>query len=480
VTSGRLLKALAATALFAFALFIRLIEHHAGLLYPDGYQYLLMARGISEHFRPTTVLGLGGDLFVPNPDAAAKPFFPLVIAEVQALGVPWLEAARVVTATAGAATVLGVALLAARMSRSALAGGAAGLLVLASPGLSFWSGYSGPDSLAQALALGAALAFAYRRPRLGGILTGLAVATRPELVVVAAAGAIVAMRGNESRRAVKRGAAATALTLVCVFASLRPPLALPGLRLIVIGVVLVALVALVTTIRHVRIPATALAAVALGLVGIGSRAAPGLAQLWHDDWPLLGLAAGALALLSRDHVLRPIVLRISGIAVLLGAVYFVKNPALERYFVLEIPLAALLVGLALVTIPRPARTLAVGAIALAVVGGFLRPIPGNHDRDMFSAVARRLSTTLSPGDSLLTAAPDAYGFWLPRQRVRAMRSGARGVILLDAAQRSYAPRLTGRGRLVARFEGEFAFSRPDGAIDPGSASLVDGTVVSAK
>ena len=62
-----------------------------------------------------------------------------------------------------------------------MAGLVAGLVVLASPSLGFWSGFSGPDPLAQALALTAALAFVHGRSRLGGVFLGLAVATRPEI-----------------------------------------------------------------------------------------------------------------------------------------------------------------------------------------------------------------------------------------------------------------------------------------------------------
>ena len=82
MTPSRLLAALPAAALFALALALRLHQHHDALMYPDGYQYLLMARGIGEHLEPTTVLGPGGDVFVPNPDAAAKPLFPIVVAAV--------------------------------------------------------------------------------------------------------------------------------------------------------------------------------------------------------------------------------------------------------------------------------------------------------------------------------------------------------------------------------------------------------------
>src|SRR5205823_4496146 len=106
---------LLAGAAFAGALVLRLAQHQPGLLYPDGYQYLLMARGISEHLRPTTVLGPGGDLFVPNADAAAKPLFPALVAAVHGLDASWLGAARLVTAAAAAAVVVLTGLLVVRL-----------------------------------------------------------------------------------------------------------------------------------------------------------------------------------------------------------------------------------------------------------------------------------------------------------------------------------------------------------------------------
>ncbi|HSI97275.1 MAG TPA: hypothetical protein VK926_02850, partial [Gaiellaceae bacterium] len=69
----RLVATACASALFAVSFGVRWSQHHAALLYPDGYQYLLMARGLSENLEPTTTLGPSGDPFVPSPDAAVKP-----------------------------------------------------------------------------------------------------------------------------------------------------------------------------------------------------------------------------------------------------------------------------------------------------------------------------------------------------------------------------------------------------------------------
>ena len=120
---SRVAALLPPAALFALALGVRLTQQHAALLYPDGYQYLLMASGIGEHLQPTTVLGPGGDVFAPSPDAAAKPLFPLLVAGVHVLGISWLDAARFVTAIAAATTVVAAALLTTKLSGSRLTAG---------------------------------------------------------------------------------------------------------------------------------------------------------------------------------------------------------------------------------------------------------------------------------------------------------------------------------------------------------------------
>jgi hypothetical protein len=121
------------------------------------------------------VLGPGGDLFVPNADAALKPLFPLAIAALHLLGVGWLSASGIVTCVASAAVAL-TYLLASRLGGTWLVGAAAAAVLLASPSVAFWPGFSGPDPLAQTLGLGAGLAFVHRRYRLrGGVLLALAV-----------------------------------------------------------------------------------------------------------------------------------------------------------------------------------------------------------------------------------------------------------------------------------------------------------------
>jgi hypothetical protein len=58
-----------------------------------------------------------------------------------------------------------------------------------------------------------------------------------------------------------------------------------------------------------------------------------------------------------------------------------------------------------------------------------------------------------------------------------MRTGVHGAVLLDATQRLYEPRLTAKGRAVARVSDDIAFARPDLEIDAGPAVLVVGRVI---
>ena len=473
-------KAIVAIGLFGLALAIRLEQHHSALLYPDGYQYLLMARGISEHLEPTTVLGHGGELFVPNADAAIKPLFPLAVAVVHFFGVGWLSAAEIVTTLASAAVVALTFLLASRLGGTWLAGAVAALVLLASPTLAFWSGFSGPDALAQALGLGAALAFVYQRPRLGGVLLALAAATRPELFLVALCAFVVCMAAfPHRRRDATRGALAFVLTIAVVFVALRPPVALPDRELLWIPVVL-ALLCLAGALMPVNRLAMGIVAGALiAVVVVGFASASGLAGVWHRDWPLIAAALVGLGIAAFDPDRRRAGLGIFAVAVLLGAVYWVKNPGLERYFAILLPLAALLVGIGAAGLVQRWRwsLVPVAAAVVAVVAiGFVGTSVGNYDQDVFSRTAQKLEPLLTPTDPLVTAAPDAYGFWLPNQPVRTMRPGTHGFVLLDPAQRSYAPDLAASGKVIARVDSEIAFSRPDGEIDAGRAVLVAGHV----
>jgi len=463
--------------LFCVAVAVRLGEHHAALLYPDGYQYLLMARGISEHLQPTTVLGPGGDPFAPNADAALKPLFPLLVAAVHALGVSWLEAARIVTVMASALAVTALALVVAKLSGSRLAGLAAGALLLAAPSVGFWSGFSGPDPVAEALVLVATLAFVHHRPRVGGVLTGLAIATRPEIAVVALAAALVSLRSPPARREVVRAAPIAIVTGALVFLLLRTPLAVPDWQLVWLSPLLLIAVLLLAWAPLTLVRAGAIAGAAVVALAVVTEAGP--RDVWRSDWPLLVLGAAGLAILLRHERGTTVATLALGVVLLLGAVYVLKNPSLDRYFSLLVPVAALLAGVAAASLPAAARPPAFAAVGLVVLTGFMHPVPGSRDYDVFATVARQVAPTLdSNAAPLVTAAPDAYGFWLPDHSVLRMEPGARGAVLLDAAQRSYEPELGASGRVLTRVSDEIAFTRTNGEIDADAAVLVDGKVVS--
>ena len=462
--------------LFAVAVAVRLAQHHTALLYPDGYQYLLMARGIGEHLQPTTVLGPGGDEFIPSADAGVKPLFPLLVAAVHAVGASWLDAARFVTVAAGALAVTALALLVTKLTGSRLAGLAAGVLLLASPSVAFWSGFSGPDPLAQALVLTAALGFAHRRPRLGGAVTGLAIAARPEIAVVAIAAAVMSLRDPQARNQVRRAGPAAVITAALVYALLRTPVTVSDWRLVGMLPALLIVLGLLMFVPTRWLRTAGLASLGATALVIASR--PGPATVWDDDWPLVVVGAAGLfvLLLHRERSVMAAV--VMGVVYALGAVYLLKNPTLGRYFALLLPAAALLAGIAVGTLPVRFRALGTGVAAAAAAFGLLHPIPGSRDYDMFPTVAERIAGHLEPREApLITAAPDAYGFWLPERAVLRMRPGARGSILLDATQRLYEPDLGASGSVVARVVDGVAFTRPDLELDARPAVLVAGEVV---
>ena len=80
--------------------------------------------------------------------------------------------------------------------------------------------------------LTAVLAFVHHRPRAGGILTGLAIATRPEIAVVALAAALVSLRSPSARRELAQAAPATVIAAALVFLVLRQPFEVQDWRLV--------------------------------------------------------------------------------------------------------------------------------------------------------------------------------------------------------------------------------------------------------
>jgi hypothetical protein len=456
-------------------LVVRASQLHQGPLYPDGYQYLLMARGIVEHGRPLLRLGAGGDRFVPNADASLKPLFPALVAGAHLLGLGWLTAARILSALAAAATVALCAVVAHRLTRSWLGGVVGGGLCLASPALAYWSGFAGPDALAPALALAATLALLERRFALGGMLVAGSITTRPEYLALAIAAAVAATAWPAARPGLTRATTAAFLTLASILALVRPPLVAPAGKIVLVGIVasLAAGSLVVLVVRRLLSPAVWGAAVAAAVGTFAfSGVPPGLRDLLGSDWPVFAAAAIGFTLALTKQPSRRNAIAIALAIVLLGAIYLAKNPELERYLTQLVPPLALLASLGAVELGtrRSAAALITGVVAAMVVFLPARPEPGT---DAFAAVAPRLARTTGP---LVTAAPDAYGFLLYPRAVRTMRPRARGLIVLDAAQRTFEPELTARGRRIARIAGGDGFVRPDGRVDRGPAVVVQGTV----
>jgi hypothetical protein len=460
------------------AVWLRLEQRHHGLLYPDGYQYLLMARGITEHLRPTTMLGPGGDLFSPSFDAATKPWFAAVVAALVEAGAPLRSAGGVVAAVSAAMASVAAALLALRLTRSAVAALACGATTLASPTLGFWWGFAGPDGMAAALALTAAWLALRGDGVAAGIVTGLAVATRPELVVVAIACCLAATAASATRPAALRASAAAATTLAVVYAVFRPPLGWSSQLVVapLAGVLGAGLLVLAWRAGATRRGATAgfvAAALALGVLAAAGRARA-IADLASAEWPLLTAAALACAVLWLAGRMRPLLVTVA-VAGLLVAVYASKNPHSARYVANVLPVVAVVVALGVAAASEARRRLVVGAIvALVACDALIANAPPAPGRDPFDDVAPQLARL--PSGPLLSATPDAYGVLLPRRASRRLRPGARGLVVLDAGQRYYAPDFSARGAIALRTVPFYGFVRPDGTVDRGATTVVDGVV----
>jgi hypothetical protein len=454
---------------------IRMRAMHPGLLYPDGYQYLLMARGIGQHMQPLTTLGPGGDTIAPSADAAAKPLFPALVALLQAAGLPPLEAARTLAGLAGAAVAPLAGFLALRLTNSRASALLTAVLCLASPTFGFWLGYAGPEGLALALSLAAALAFLHRRPIVGGLLAGLAVTARPELFALALAAALATGISPRRRREALLGSTSALLTIAVVVGALRPPIAPHTLVLLAADGVLgcagaaglaTAGLASKRTALGVAIAFNALLVCAIVLGGGWGSAA-------RRDWPLLMLAGLGLVVGVCRPRPRANALRLVTLMMVAALAYWWKNPGSERYVAILLPGFAVLAGVGIDRLRPMALAAAAAAAALLLSGAVLRP-PSPTGLDTFQGVAEHLED--GPPGILVTAAPDAYGVLLPGRAIRAMRPGVSGLILVDGAARAYEPRLVVSGRLVRRIPVDAGFVRPDGSLDDAPALLYRGIV----
>jgi hypothetical protein len=460
---------------------LRLHEAEPGLLYPDGYQYLLMAKGIAAHGRPLLMLGPHGDTLLPNGDAAAKPLYPAIVALFHGFGLTWLGAARMVTALAATCTALLTGMLARRLSGSWLAAFAAATACIASRELSFWSGFAGPDALGEALALASALALLCRRPRTGGALAALAILARPELALVALAAAGVGLWRSDLRRPTRDAALAGVLTLAVVLAVLRPPIEPPPAAAVLLGALLATLAAAAfaaLTREGPPIVRILLGGVVAAIVLVAPLRAGGEGlRLWvQHDWPLLlaGLVGAAVA--ARSFRLRPALIAVLLAGALLLLVYSVKNPGSDRYLALLTPLVALLASFATSGAARPAnRVFAFGVVGLIALTLALPRLPA-HSSDQFPTVAAQLQALHLPSLPFVTAAPDAYGVLVPDRSFVVARPGARGLIIADGAERTYAASLRPKGRTLATLDPGGGFVRPDGALDQRPVRIILGTV----
>ena len=457
---------LALAAVFAF----RLHQAQPGLLYPDGYQYLLMAKGLAEHGRPLLTLGVGGDTLLPNPDAAAKPLFPALVALVHSFGLAWLTAARAVSALAGAAVVVLSAQVARRLTGSWTAAAVAAVACLASRQLAFWGGFAGPDGLGQALALASALALLARRPRSGGSLAALAVLARPEVALLTVAAATVGFARAELRRATLSALTSFVVTLAVVLGLLRPPLAALPARsaaFAVLGALAAGGLFLVATgaRRAALAPAVTGAVVAAGLVATIAGRAPGIQHWAYSDWPLLLAGAGGWAwgvATGRSRTAASALVLAAGILTL---AYILKNPGADRYLALLTPLVAILASLptaAVTLVQRRASALALAGLLGATLA--LGAVPARA-QDAFPTVARQLRALNVPPMPIVTAAPDAYGVLVPERPIRIARPGATGLIIVDGAMRAYEPALRLSARSVATLDAGAGFVSSDGIVD---------------
>ena len=452
----------------------RIGQLHPGLLYPDGYQYLLMARGLAEHGNPTGRLGPAGDLFVPSADAAAKPLYPLLIAVADRIGVPPVEAARWITALAAGIVLVLAGTLVFRLTGSWLGAAVAWGTCLASPTLGYWSGFAGPDPLAQALALGAGAAAVSRRPTLAGVLGGLAITTRPEFAVIAVGClAVASVATRDSRRAAGSAATAGLVTVGAVLVVVRPPIETPGWPLIIagLGAAAIAAAASIGAARSSLVGLVACGAAVTLVAGTTAGSAVVSSDLLIVFGGLVGLGAAALS----GRLRAP-----AGILAVCSAslayLYGVKNPGSDRYLAALIPMAAIAVGLG-TSLLQERRMRLLAAVALAIglaLSVAVAPSRPSAGTDVFAAIAPQL--TDRPDLPLLTAAPDAFGYLLPLRSVRVLRPGSRGLVLLDGSQRLFEPGLAAKGKLLATFD-QAEFRRPDGTIDHGDISLVQGVVV---
>lgn len=483
IASGRWLAA-CVTGVVAIALAVwRYRERQPGLLVPDGYQYLLMARGIGEHLRPITQLGPEGAQWLPNTDASWKPLFPALVATGDALGLTPLGAAQLIVAVCGALLVVASGAIVWLYGRSLWATSMTVVLVALSPSVRHWQAFVGPDALAPALALsGAALALA-GQPVACGLLVGLAAGARPEWGIVAVVVIVAAGLGRAHLRAAQRALAAATASYAALLLALRPPLEITASRL-TLGLVAASILALVLgallaqragprTRRALGVAAGIALAGAVAFASADDRL-HGLVSLLRDD-PWLALAALAVA----AGILRPASRQISLLGALaialLAVAYLVKNPGSERYLSQLVAPAAIICGIVVSDLPRLRPALAAGSIALAVIASLLAPAH-LRGQDPLLPIAEALPHTASV---LIVGQPEGLSFYRPDLSLVPYATEARGLIVSDPISRDYSPTVVD-GSLVKTIPLDFAVRRRDGSVDSSGISITRGRLIAAQ
>jgi hypothetical protein len=208
--------------------------------------------------------------------------------------------------------------------------------------------------------------------------------------------------------------------------------------------------------------------------------APGLRVWLAADWPLFAAAAAGATICALTSSRRASSDAALLVLALLLATYWAKNPVSDRYVALLTPLLAILCGMGVGALRSSAyRALAAGLAGIALAaGGAGATVRAAPTSDQFSAIAAEIGARSLPSDRpLVTVAPDAYGVLLQSRSVRLARPGANGLILLDGAQRVYAPGMRVRGRVLARLSPGPGFERPNGTIDDRPVLVVLGRVL---
>lgn len=461
------------------------IHRQPGLLVPDGYQYLLMARGIADHLTTGTTLGPGGAPWLPNADASWKPLLPAIIAIGQWLGVPALTAAQIAVALSSASLVMASAAVVWLYTRCLPAALATLVLVAASAPVRHWQSFVGPDSLAGALSMSALALTLTGRHRAAGVLVGLAGAARPEWGLASLVVMIAAAIPRARRGASLRSMWAAAVAYLAVMALVRPPLSPePGTLAVVVAGLLVVGAGLGFAVWASSGPAWAQVTVlglagGLGAVGIATalhqQRTLGIAELVkHDIGVPVGVGALAVCLChpaTRRHAILAV-----GSGALLLAAYLTKNPDSERYLSQLVPLLAMASGVAISLLPARGRLAGcVAGVVLAGTAASLAPAQLQGE-DPLRRIALALPRTSAV---MIVGQPEGISFHRPDIALRAYGLGVRGLIVSDPLSRDYNSDLTPVGRVVQRVATPFAVRGRDGSIDDRGLLLVRGVLVGA-